>query len=282
MSPRRVILIKLGGSLITDKSGREAVRADVLARLAAELSEVADAFDGGLVLAHGSGSFGHVAATEAGWSSAGERPSNDALARTQDAAGRLHRVVVAALLEAGLKTFSLAPASLMVSSNGHLAGLNDAPLVQAIRNGLLPVLFGDVVLDSEQRARIYSTERVFLSIVPALLAKGFEIPAAFWLGDTDGVLDETGETIERVDRANAGRIVEGLRAGAQPVGRGDQRGVRDVTGGMRHRLESALALARLGVPSWIFSGAVPGRLARAVDGERVPGTIVSVSGPVRS
>jgi isopentenyl phosphate kinase len=51
---------------------------------------------------------------------------------------------------------------------------------------------------------------------------------------------------------------------------------------MRHRLESALALARLGVPSWIFSGAVPGRLARAVDGEQIPGTIVSVSGPVRN
>jgi len=203
------------------------------------------------------------------------------MARTQDAAARLHRKVVAALLEAGLAPFSLAPGSLMGSAAGSLASLNEGPLIQAIDSGLLPVLYGDVVLDTKRRAQIFSTEKVFLSIVPALLARGFEIPAAYWLGDTDGVLDGSGQTIAGIDRNSARQVLEAL-SDSRPAGHEGEGRVRDVTGGMRHRLESALALARLGVPSWIFSGVEPGRLAQAVRGEGVAGTFVSVPGSARS
>jgi isopentenyl phosphate kinase len=41
---------------------------------------------------------------------------------------------------------------------------------------------------------------------------------------------------------------------------------------MRHRLETALELARRGIPSLVFDGTVPGRLAAALRGEAVPGT----------
>ena len=48
----------------------------------------------------------------------------------------------------------------------------------------------------------------------------------------------------------------------------------DVTGGMRHRVETALALARLGIPSLLANGLVPGLLERALRGEPVAGTEV--------
>jgi len=51
----------------------------------------------------------------------------------------------------------------------------------------------------------------------------------------------------------------------------------DVTGGMRHRVESALALARLGVPSLLANGLTPGLLGKALAGhpsQPVPGTEV--------
>src|ERR1700688_2179908 len=79
--PAEVTLLKLGGSLLTEKTAVDAVRPAVLARLAAEIAESAAADGtpmaaGGrgaagprrvpLVLAHGSGSFGHVAARRHG------------------------------------------------------------------------------------------------------------------------------------------------------------------------------------------------------------------------
>ena len=61
------IFLKLGGSLITDKTQVETVRADVLTRLAAEIAQARRENTAlRLVLGHGSGSFGHVAAARRG------------------------------------------------------------------------------------------------------------------------------------------------------------------------------------------------------------------------
>jgi isopentenyl phosphate kinase len=81
-----------------------------------------------------------------------------------------------------------------------------------------------------------------------------------WLGETDGVYGEDGLTLPRISN------LEGLHF-TSPAG-------TDVTGGMRHRVETALALARKGVRSVIFNGRTPGLLERALLGEEVPGTEV--------
>lgn len=269
-----VILVKFGGSLITDKTGHEAVRSGVLGRLARELGQVAKGLAGGIVLGHGSGSFGHAAAAGSGWSSPGTKPSLETVARTQDAAARLHREVISALLEAGLAPFSVAPGSLMVASKGRVESLNVEPLVEAIEAGLLPVLFGDVVLDPENRAQVFSTEKVFLSVTPELLARGYGVSAAYWLGNTDGVLDSAGRTIGRITKANAQAVLGNLTEVASREAADSQGRVSDVTGGMRHRVESAVALSRLGVPSWILDGRSEGLLARVASGEVVSGTTV--------
>ncbi|MBN1319078.1 MAG: hypothetical protein JXA42_26580, partial [Anaerolineales bacterium] len=58
-----VLFLKLGGSLITDKTRRETPRFDVIKWLAAEVREALDRRpDLKLVIGHGSGSFGHFAA----------------------------------------------------------------------------------------------------------------------------------------------------------------------------------------------------------------------------
>jgi isopentenyl phosphate kinase len=61
------IFLKLGGSLITDKTRIEHARRPVIRRLAREIKAAREARpDLQLVLGHGSGSFGHVAAKKHG------------------------------------------------------------------------------------------------------------------------------------------------------------------------------------------------------------------------
>ena len=64
MTPQELTFIKLGGSLLTDKRQAGSFSAEVAARLAAELEEAARSRPGGLVVGHGSGSFGHATADE--------------------------------------------------------------------------------------------------------------------------------------------------------------------------------------------------------------------------
>ena len=57
-------LLKLGGSLITDKANAKTPRRETLSRIALEIAayrRYAGA-DGRLILGHGSGSFGHIPA----------------------------------------------------------------------------------------------------------------------------------------------------------------------------------------------------------------------------
>jgi isopentenyl phosphate kinase len=115
---------------------------------------------------------------------------------------------------------------------------------------------------------ICSTERVFLALAERLPAHGYRAERAFWLGDTAGVLDAEGSTRAEITPGDlAAAAIAGAAAGT------------DVTGGMRHRLETALALARRDVPSLIFDATVPGRLAAALRGEAVPGTRVTAGAP---
>jgi isopentenyl phosphate kinase len=250
-----VVLLKLGGSLITEKTdARGTTRPAVIARLAAEIRSAAPRMRERIVLGHGSGSFGHVAAREHGIAGGLRSPTQlPGVSLTQKRAAALHREVLSALAAAGLAPFSIAPSSCTVFAGGKPAGLADEPLRLALAAGLLPVVYGDVVMDREQGVAICSTERIL-----EMLAVRLPVRRVLWLGETDGVYDGDGRTIPTLSS------LEGLEF-ASPAG-------TDVTGGMRHRVETALALARQGVRSVIFNGLTPGLLERALLGETVPGT----------
>ncbi len=65
--PLATIFLKLGGSLITDKTKVEHARQSVIRRLAREIKAAREARpDLHIGLGHGSGSFGHVAAKKHG------------------------------------------------------------------------------------------------------------------------------------------------------------------------------------------------------------------------
>jgi len=265
-----VVLVKLGGSLITEKRRREAARPEVIARLAAEIARTAPGLGERreqIILGHGSGSFGHVAASEhrlaEGLSSAAQLPG---VAHTQERAAALHSEIIRALIQAGAAPFSIAPSSCVVMAGGRVAEVALEPLRLALERGLLPVVYGDVVMDRERGVAICSTERMLEALAERLPAIGMRVTRALWLGETDGVWDAEGKTIPRIS-------VSDLEAPALG-GIGAAEGT-DVTGGMLHRVETALALARLGVPSRIVNGLTPGALERALLGEAVPGTEVA-------
>lgn len=256
----RVILVKLGGSLITDKTRPESPRTEVIERLAGEIARARR--PGRLIVGHGSGSFGHVAARRYGLAQ-GIRGDDQlpGVPLTQERAAALHRIVTAALAAAGALPFSIAPSSCVVSAAGRPVAFADEPLRLALGRGLLPVVYGDVVTDREWGVSICSTERLFDLLARRLPESGVRIHRVLWLGETDGVWDDAGRTIPRIS-------ADTFREAAQAIGA--PAGV-DVTGGMLHRVETALGLARLGIPSLILNGLVPGALERALSEEGADG-----------
>ncbi len=268
-SPTAVVLVKLGGSLITDKHRPETARRQVIERLARELAKARVEAVQAIVLGHGSGSFGHTAAAEHRLTSGLTTPRQLAgVSATQAAAARLHRLVLEALAAAGATPFSLAPSSYLVTHHGRPNNLAVDPLAGALAAGLLPVTYGDVVMDSGQGVAIASTETVLTAVARRLAQRGYRLVRALWAGETAGLLDARGQTVPSLDAAALARAIREA-SGAAGL---------DVTGGIRHRLEATRVLARLGVPSLLFDGRVPGALTRALAGEEVEGTRVEAAG----
>ncbi len=245
-----LLFLKLGGSLITDKTGVEAVRADVLTRLAQEIQQARLAWpDLQIVLGHGSGSFGHVAGarhgTRQGVHSTGQWRG---FAEVSAAALRLNRLVVEALLAAGVSAMSFAPSASVQCVDGRITSIALHPIEQALQAGLLPVTHGDVAFDAVRGGTIVSTEEVMV----ALAEEGLR-PSWFLLaGETEGVYDLHGQVIPHISAKTLPQIEAAL---------GGSRGA-DVTGGMLTKVQSMLALTAQfpALSVRVFSGLQPGTL----------------------
>lgn len=267
-----LVFLKLGGSLLTDKTRPCTLRADVLHRLAGEIAAALTERPAlRLLLGHGSGSFGHVAASKYGTRHGVHTPEAwRGYAEVALAAAQLNRLVVDALWEAGVPVLPVQPSASARCRDGELLTLDERPIHAALRQGLVSVVYGDVALDDVRGGTIISTEQIFRWLAPRLMPVRIIL-----VGEVPGVLTadpaggQPGELIPHITPAIFPTIVGAL---------GGSRGV-DVTGGMMGKVAEMLALiGSMSPPAsvQIISGLVPG-LVRAVlaDPDRPAGTRIT-------
>jgi isopentenyl phosphate kinase len=258
-----LILVKLGGSLITDKLKPYAIRQDVLTRLAKEIKESGCE---NLIVGHGSGSFGHQSAhkyqTQRGIVN---KDSYKGMSIVHRDAAKLNEIVVNEFLAAGLNAFSLQASAGAKCKKGKITEWNMEPVKIMLKNNILPVPYGDVGFDTAQGCCIMSTEEILSFLAINLKAKRIII-----VGKVDGVMTAD-PSIERGSYLIDEITVDGFSRIKKCLTGSD--GV-DVTGGMLGKVESMLQLAKKGITSEIINGTKPGNLRKALEGERGLGTLI--------
>lgn len=244
------ILIKLGGSVITDKAGDCAIRAD---RIAACAGEIARRPGVGVILVHGAGSCGHPQAHRHRLDR-GIPPGDVAgIAETHSAVARLNAVVVDSLRAAGREAIGIHPLGHCVAVDGRLRDPDWRPVGLLLALGVTPVLHGDVVTDTARGASIVSGDQLVASLARALSPDRVGLAT-----DVPGVLGKDGKVL--------GRITPGQGAGLAGGSRNT-----DVTGGMEGKLAELLALAEEGTGSSIFHAS---RIGDFLDGRPHGGTTI--------
>ena len=221
--------IKLGGSLITDKRKARTFRQEATRTIASQIKAVWQAEPGlRLVIGHGSGSFGHFAAKNY-QSAAGVHSAEQWLAfsKVAEAAVALSQLVLLELLQQGLPALRFQPSSFTESADGQIVEMPSRLIAQALEAGVIPLVHGDVALDSQMGGAIISTERIF-----AHLAKSLPVKRIILLGEVDGVLDDTGRVIPSITASSFDSIKSAL---------GPSSGI-DVTGGMLQKVEEMLTM----------------------------------------
>jgi isopentenyl phosphate kinase len=263
--------LKLGGSLITDKNEAHTHRPDVLARLGREIAAALEQDPNiKIVLGHGSGSFGHMAAKKFGTRSGVHSHREwDGFVEVWWEAINLNRYVMDALHAAGLPVISLPPIASVTAQDAQVAAWDLAPLSYALRAGLIPVVFGDVVFDLERGGTILSTEDLFAYLARRLpQVAGFTPGRLLLAGIEAGVWADFPACTQLVQQITPNNYTD------LSVVVGESRAA-DVTGGMASKVEHSLALVKE-MPElevWIFSGETPAAVEKALLGQQV-GTVI--------
>jgi isopentenyl phosphate kinase len=252
MDQSRLVFLKLGGSLITDKTQPLTPRLDVISRLAEEISAAMKASPGlRLLIGHGSGSFGHDVANRYQTHSGGEGTAYwQGFCEVWQAARALNLLVVEALTRSGLPVVVFPPSAMVTAKNRRVHAWDTQPIQLAIEHDLVPVVYGDVVFDLELGGTILSTEDLFQSLVQPLCPQQILIA-----GQDAGVYGDPQnrrETIARITPGNFEQIQPAL-APSRAV---------DVTGGMLSKVQAMVKLVQENpaLKVTIFSGLKAGNL----------------------
>ncbi|MDE1856513.1 MAG: isopentenyl phosphate kinase family protein [Candidatus Micrarchaeota archaeon] len=267
----KLYLVKIGGSVITDIKRPNTARRTEIRRLSTEIKK-ALASGKKVIIGHGGGSFPHTVAhkymVHKGFVNGDSRMG---ASLTQHSAASLNSIVMEQLLEDGIQAVSFPPSAGAVAKDCRIVDWNMNPIKQALKDGFVPVTYGDVVLDRKQGVCIASTEEVFRYLAyklrPYKIVIGTDVDGLF---TADPKIDRQASMIREIGPRNIAYALN-FASKSRKV---------DVTGGMKTKLVDVYKISkRTGAICQIVNARVPGRIEKALEDLRVLGTVINAHTP---
>ncbi len=258
-----VVFLKLGGSVLTDKTKESVFLEKNVRRLGREIREALEGPDIRLVLGHGGGSFGPFPArrhkVREGLPGGG---TWEGYWETRRAVLSLNTLILDQFASENLHVHVVQPSACALAEDGVLKEMDVSAVTTLVEAGQVPMVFGDAVLDSRTGFTIISTEALF-----AYLARFISATRVVLACDVPGVLDFPRDAvIPRIDESNADDVLERL-SGSSGV---------DVTGGMVQKVQVLWKMVKEGLCSEarIISGSEPRAVRDAILGCYDGGTLL--------
>jgi isopentenyl phosphate kinase len=262
MNDARPIILKLGGSAITDKTAEASPKTQIINRLAEEIKR-ADLDN--LIVVHGGGSFGHPTAAKYGIKDGyKEDPTQKfGFAETHHMMTVLNGLVMDALIWHEIPAVSVAPSSCVVTENGRVKFFDETVLKSMAKLIFTPVMYGDAVMDEKLGFTVLSGDQLV-----AYLAIRYKATKIVVGTDTDGLFDSDPKTNPNA-KPYKNLTLKELKE-IQP--KLDKAPGSDVTGGMAGKISELIPAIEAGVHVTV-TGATKGlSIYRALTDQSVLGT----------
>ena len=261
MNDARPIILKLGGSAITDKTAEASPRTQIINRLAEEIKR-ADLDN--LIVVHGGGSFGHPTAAKWGIKEGFKEPGQKlGFAETHHVMTVLNGLIMDALIWHEIPAVSVAPSCGFLTENGRIKSSDCTLMEKMMKMNFTPVLYGDVVLDEKIGFTVLSGDQLV-----AYLAIKYKAEKIVVGVDTDGLFDADpkvkadAKPYKRLTLAEL-KEVQGKLGKAQGT---------DVTGGMAGKIAELIPALEQGIHVTITGATKAQSIYRALIGKDVLGT----------
>ncbi len=263
MTEPKITILKIGGSVITDKDGALAARTEVINRLAEETQR---ANVKNLIIVHGGGSFGHPTAQKYGIKNGlKEDEQKIGFAETHHVMTVLNGLVMDALVWHNIPAVSVTPSSCVVTENGRIKSFETAVLKMLLKMGFVPVLYGDATVDEKLGFTVLSGDQVVSYLARTLCACKIVMGV-----DTDGLYDADPKVAKNA-KLYGHLTLEELRKIKSGIGAST---AADVTGGMLGKITELIPAIEQGIPVEIVNASKANRVYKTLIGEPVECTVI--------
>jgi isopentenyl phosphate kinase len=264
LSEPKPVILKIGGSVITDKSGELAARTQEMGRLADEIKR-ADIQN--LIVVHGGGSFGHPVAQKYSIKE-GFKEENQKVgfAETHHVMTVLNGLFMDALIWRNIPAVSITPSSCITTKKGRIQCFEENPLKMLTKMGFLPIMYGDAVFDTELGFTILSGDQL-----ASYLAKRFDAKRIIIGVDVDG-LYEADPKAEKTAKLFRHLTLAELKTLQNKLNK--PTATNDVTGGMPGKIAELTLAIEHGIPTTIVNATKPNYIYKALKEEAVEGTVI--------
>ena len=253
-------IIKLGGSVITNKTKKQSFKQEVMDNLAAEIKKA----NKKIVLVHGAGSFGHILAKQYELNEGYKKFDQiKGFSLTHEMVQILNSLVLKSLHKYDIPAVSISPHSIVKLNNHKLFKIDFKIFEDYLEKQFTPVTFGDVVLDKKLGFSICSGDLLVIA-----LAEYFKPEKVIFSIDEDGLytsnpkLDKEAKFIDTITPHDLEKLTISENKYA------------DVTGGMSGKVDTIKKISKLNINTVLLNGNKPGRLYKILIGEDTKSTII--------
>jgi isopentenyl phosphate kinase len=242
-------IVKIGGSIITDKTKPLTFKKAVVKRLAREIKKSNEE----IILVHGAGSFGHIFADR--------YKLHEGYKNDEQIEGVVNMLILNTLIDAGINAVSISPSAIVKCRDKKIVEMETKLFKDYLGMGIMPVTFGDVVLDKKLKFCICSGDQLMLH-----LAKKFKPEKVIFCTDVDGIftfdpsVDKNARLLENADTNILKSMLKMGKSKSEKI---------DITGEMFGKINTIMEISKIGVGSIVLNGNKKNRLKGALTGQAV-------------
>jgi isopentenyl phosphate kinase len=255
-----MFVVKLGGSVITDKSKECLFRKEVMDRLSMQIKKA----DKEVILVHGAGSFGHIIAKEYRLNEGYIQDKQlQGFSFTHAMVQKLNTLVLESLHDKGVAAVSIPPHVVLKLNDHRPSEMNYSVFRDYLDKGFTPLTYGDVVLDEKLGFSICSGD-----LLVEMLAGFFKPEKVIFAIDEDGLytsnpkVNEKAEFIERTTVKDLERLTTSANRHA------------DVTRGMKGKIDTIKNISGFGINTVLLNGNIDNRLFDTLVGKNTKCTFI--------
>lgn len=243
-----MILIKLGGSIITNKEKPISARRKTIENLAKSLKKIGEP----IIIVHGGGSFGHYWSVKYDMHTKEKKYDLRGVAIVKNSMIELNKIILDLMLKNKLNPYCLPPTDFMSGNKPILKKVKE--IEKIAKSGLIPVTYGDALWYGQKKTFILSGDKIMTHIAKILKPR-----LCIFALNEDGLYSNL----------KSKKLIYELK-GEHPL---ISENKMDVTGGMTRKVEEAMKISKIGIDVFFVNGNKPERIVKAIKNRKFEGTL---------